>query len=156
MRRNAALMMAPVAAAAQLCTAVFDGDMPLLRRLLHAGANPNAADYDKRTALHIAAAEGNLPAVRGPVCVCGVPTPPGRPGGGHSLKCDPCLSIASQVEHSVNPCACPSPIGGGGGRDLRSCLPCHLVECIGLVHCALGLICGKHTDWVQNNLGCDQ
>jgi hypothetical protein len=66
MRRNAALMMAPVAAAAQLCTAVFDGDMPLLRRLLHAGANPNAADYDKRTALHIAAAEGNLPAVRDP------------------------------------------------------------------------------------------
>jgi ankyrin repeat protein len=57
-------MMTPVMTASALCTAVYDGDMPLLRRLLHAGANPNAGDYDKRTALHIAAADGNLPAVR--------------------------------------------------------------------------------------------
>jgi hypothetical protein len=55
--------MSPVMTASQLCTAVFDGDMPLLRRLLHAGASPNVGDYDKRTALHIAAADGNLPAV---------------------------------------------------------------------------------------------
>lgn len=64
MRHNGRLMMTPVMTASALCTAVFDGDMPLLRRLLHAGANPNAGDYDKRTALHIAAADGNLPAVR--------------------------------------------------------------------------------------------
>lgn len=64
MRHHARLMMPPVMTAAHLCTAVFDGDMPLLRRLLHAGANANAGDYDKRVALHIAAADGNLPAVR--------------------------------------------------------------------------------------------
>lgn len=63
MRNNARLMMPHVMTAAHLCTAVFEGDMPLLRRLLHAGASPNAGDYDKRTALHIAAADGNLPAV---------------------------------------------------------------------------------------------
>ncbi len=49
--------------ASQLCTAVFEGDLPLLRRLLRAGALPDECDYDKRTALHIAAAEGNLLAV---------------------------------------------------------------------------------------------
>lgn len=55
--------MGGVATAAHLCTAVFDGDLQLLRRLLRAGANPNAVDYDKRSALHIAAADGNLPVV---------------------------------------------------------------------------------------------
>jgi hypothetical protein len=35
----------------------------LLRRMLHAGADPNMGDYDKRTALHIAAADCNLPVV---------------------------------------------------------------------------------------------
>ncbi|PSC71927.1 potassium channel SKOR [Micractinium conductrix] len=50
--------------AAVLCTAVFDGDLPLLRRLLLAGVAVDAGDYDKRTALHISAAEGNLQAVR--------------------------------------------------------------------------------------------
>ncbi len=33
-------------------------------RLLAAGADANACDYDARCALHIAAAEGNLPAVK--------------------------------------------------------------------------------------------
>lgn len=46
-----------------LCSAVFKGDIMYMRRLLRCGANPNAVDYDKRTALHIAAADGNLPAV---------------------------------------------------------------------------------------------
>lgn len=53
-----------MALASQLCTAVFEGDLPLLRRLLSAGASADVCDYDKRTALHIAAAEGNLAAVR--------------------------------------------------------------------------------------------
>jgi hypothetical protein len=61
---GAHLLMSPVTTAAHLCTAVFDGDLQLLRRLLQAGATPNAADYDNRTALHIAAADGNLSAVR--------------------------------------------------------------------------------------------
>jgi glutaminase len=43
---------------------VYEGDMQLLRRLLHAGARADAEDYDKRTALHIAASDGNMPAVR--------------------------------------------------------------------------------------------
>ena len=50
--------------AAQLCTCVFEGNLPLLRRLIRAGAAADAGDYDKRTALHIAAAEGNTAAVR--------------------------------------------------------------------------------------------
>ena len=51
--------------AAQLCTCVFEGNLPLLRRLIRAGAAADAGDYDKRTALHIAASEGNTAAVGG-------------------------------------------------------------------------------------------
>jgi hypothetical protein len=50
--------------AAVMCTAVFEGDLIKLRRLLHGGAHPDACDYDKRCALHIAGAEGNLAAVK--------------------------------------------------------------------------------------------
>ncbi len=50
--------------ASHLCTCVFEGDLPLLRRLITAGAPADVGDYDKRTALHIAAAEGNTTAVR--------------------------------------------------------------------------------------------
>ena len=50
--------------AARLCTCVFSGDLPQLRRLLRCGLTVDAGDYDKRTALHIAAAEGNPQAVR--------------------------------------------------------------------------------------------
>jgi ankyrin repeat protein len=48
-----------------LCGAVSRGDMPQLGNLLRAGADANAADYDRRTPLHVAAAESNLPAVSG-------------------------------------------------------------------------------------------
>lgn len=47
-----------------LCTAVYSGDVQLLRRLLMAKAPADCGDYDRRTALHIAAAEGNVPAAR--------------------------------------------------------------------------------------------
>lgn len=50
--------------ASLLCQCVYDGDLDLLKCLLLAGCNVNAGDYDARTALHISAAEGNLPAVR--------------------------------------------------------------------------------------------
>ena len=38
--------------------------MDLIRHYIKAGINVNAADYDKRTALHVAAADGCLEAVR--------------------------------------------------------------------------------------------
>ena len=50
--------------AARLCEAVHAGDAPLLRRYLKARACPDAADYDLRRALHIAAAEGSLALAR--------------------------------------------------------------------------------------------
>jgi ankyrin repeat protein len=58
------LAMKEELAASTLCQAVFDNDMSLLSRLLKAGIQVNAADYDKRTAAHIAAAEGNLDALK--------------------------------------------------------------------------------------------
>ena len=51
-------------AASVLCQAVFDGDILLIKRLLEAGINVNAADYDKQTASHIATAEGNAAVIR--------------------------------------------------------------------------------------------
>ena len=45
---------------ARVCT----GDVQLLRRLLMAQAPADCGDYDGRTALHIAAAEGNIPAAK--------------------------------------------------------------------------------------------
>eukprot|EP00985_Skeletonema_marinoi_P028341 scaffold24588_cov88-Skeletonema_marinoi.AAC.1 len=61
---EASLCMPDSQAAALLCCAVYDGDILLIKRLLKAGINVNAADYDKRTASHIAAAEGNAAAIR--------------------------------------------------------------------------------------------
>jgi len=58
------LAMEESLAASVLCQAVFDGDTTLLKRLLRAGIKVDAADYDKRTAAHIAAAEGNVAAIK--------------------------------------------------------------------------------------------
>lgn len=38
--------MKSMKAASFLCEAVFDGDIPMLRRALRAGASPSASDYD--------------------------------------------------------------------------------------------------------------
>eukprot|EP00804_Cyclotella_cryptica_P018850 CCRYP_018298-RA/>CCRYP_018298-RA protein AED:0.12 eAED:0.12 QI:0/0/0/1/1/1/2/0/167 len=54
---EASLCMPDSQAASVLCQAA-------LMRLLKAGININAADYNKRTASHIAAAEGNVAAIR--------------------------------------------------------------------------------------------
>lgn len=43
-----------------LCTAVARGDSDYLIRLLSNGMDPNLKDYDYRTPLHVAAAEGLL------------------------------------------------------------------------------------------------
>ncbi|KAI8470071.1 MAG: ankyrin repeat-containing domain protein [Monoraphidium minutum] len=60
--RGAKLGLDPVATALELCKCAMRGDGPLLSRLLRCGADPAAKDTDQDTALHIAAAEGNLPA----------------------------------------------------------------------------------------------
>eukprot|EP00977_Amphora_coffeiformis_P023838 scaffold14501_cov163-Amphora_coffeaeformis.AAC.3 len=61
---GAELCMPESLAASVLCQTVFDGDIMQLKRLLRAGIQVDAADYDKRTAAHIAAAEGNASALR--------------------------------------------------------------------------------------------
>jgi len=58
------LSMSESLAASTLCQAVFDGDITLLKRLLNASIQVNASDYDKRTASHIAASEGNTAALK--------------------------------------------------------------------------------------------
>ncbi|WOL06611.1 potassium channel KOR1-like isoform X1 [Canna indica] len=45
----------------QMCTAVARGDSDFIRRALTYGAEPNSKDYDQRTPLHIAAANGLYP-----------------------------------------------------------------------------------------------
>jgi hypothetical protein len=44
-------------------TAVYRNELPKLNRLIRAGADADACNYDKRSPLHIAAAEGNMAAV---------------------------------------------------------------------------------------------
>jgi len=47
--------------AAELCQAAFSADLPKLELLLEVvGVDPNTADYDRRTALHLAASEGHV------------------------------------------------------------------------------------------------
>jgi ankyrin repeat protein len=64
LQHDAKLCMKDSLAASMLCQTVMDGDILFLRRMLQANINVNAADYDKRTAAHIAAAEGNVAALR--------------------------------------------------------------------------------------------
>lgn len=63
-RHGAKLSMDEGLAASTLCQAVYYGDIPLLKRLLHAQIQVDAADYDKRTASMIAAVEGNVAALK--------------------------------------------------------------------------------------------
>lgn len=61
---GAELCMTESLAASILCQAVYDGDIIVLKRLVRAKIQVNASDYDKRTAAHIAVAEGNLAALK--------------------------------------------------------------------------------------------
>lgn len=56
---GAELMLSGERLAGKLCSAGAAGDCALIRRYLSAGADPDAADYDKRTALMLAASEGS-------------------------------------------------------------------------------------------------
>jgi ankyrin repeat protein len=47
-----------------LCVAAHANDLPGLSMLLSAGADANGCDYDRRTPLHIAAADGHLRGVQ--------------------------------------------------------------------------------------------
>jgi ankyrin repeat protein len=63
-QHGAELCMEESLAASIMCQVVYDGDIVMLRRLLRARIQVNASDYDKRSAAHIAAAEGNLAALK--------------------------------------------------------------------------------------------
>jgi len=47
----------------ELCNAAAGGDVPRMKALIENGANPNAGDYDARTALHLAASNGETSAL---------------------------------------------------------------------------------------------
>ncbi|GMH51011.1 hypothetical protein TrST_g8567 [Triparma strigata] len=49
--------------AGMLCSAAAAGDVDQLNRMVTHGISPNSADYDGRTALHLAASEGNMKVV---------------------------------------------------------------------------------------------
>jgi lysophospholipase len=61
-RRGAELLQRDLAGT--LCTLAGAGDLEQMRRLLDAGADPCAGDYDGRTPLHLAASEGRIEMVR--------------------------------------------------------------------------------------------
>ncbi len=61
---KATLNLGPGDLGSALCNMVQARDKMLLRAYLAAGADVDASDYDRRTALHIAAAEGDLDMVR--------------------------------------------------------------------------------------------
>mmetsp|Transcript_75699 Transcript_75699/g.167661 ORF Transcript_75699/g.167661 Transcript_75699/m.167661 type:complete len:489 (-) Transcript_75699:117-1583(-) len=50
--------------ATDLCDAAFKGDVERLRKLAQQGVNADSGDYDKRTAMHLAASEGWLLVVK--------------------------------------------------------------------------------------------
>ena len=59
-----------------LLFAAYNGDITALRRLYLTGQDMAAADYDRRTALHLAASEGRLECVQYLVDKCSVPIAP--------------------------------------------------------------------------------
>ena len=64
LKHGGELSMSESLMARSLCQAVYDGDILTLKRLLNAKIHVNASDYDKRTAAHIAASEGNVAALK--------------------------------------------------------------------------------------------
>lgn len=59
LEHKANFCMDEVEIAYMLCEAVYENDIVYIRRLIRANINVNASDYDKRTALHVAACQGS-------------------------------------------------------------------------------------------------
>jgi len=59
-----------------LLFAAYNSDLTAIRRMASANQNMSIADYDGRTALHLAASEGHVECVRFLVEKCGVPVTP--------------------------------------------------------------------------------
>jgi glutaminase len=78
----------------RLLYAASQGDLDELRAVLATGGDPNAADYDGRTALHLAAAEGHLGAVRYLLASGALPAVTDRWGGTP-------LTDAKRAKHSA-------------------------------------------------------
>ena len=68
-------------AAGWMCTAASEGDLDQLRRLISNHCDPDAADYDARTAIHLAASNGHLESVKFLISSWANPSPHDRWGG---------------------------------------------------------------------------
>ena len=69
-------------AAEQLCSAAAKNDVAALRRLVNNNVDPNLADYDKRTAMHLAASNGCMDALNFLIKIKGIElSPEDRLGG---------------------------------------------------------------------------
>jgi len=88
--------------AADLCDAAFSDDVARLRDFVTEGANVNQGDYDRRTALHIAASEGNLEVVMYLINEAGADPSPVDRWGGTPLD-DAIRSAASQKTSDASP-----------------------------------------------------
>ncbi len=54
----------PLTSASEICDAAHRGDVDRIRQLMEMGCSIDQGDYDRRTAMHLAASEGLLPVVR--------------------------------------------------------------------------------------------
>ena len=68
-------------AAGWMCSAGAEGNLDQLRRLISNHCNPDEADYDARTAMHLAASNGHLESVKFLISSWAVPNPVVRWGG---------------------------------------------------------------------------
>eukprot|EP00284_Hemiselmis_tepida_P018673 CAMPEP_0174936494 /NCGR_PEP_ID=MMETSP1355-20121228/57632_1 /TAXON_ID=464990 /ORGANISM="Hemiselmis tepida, Strain CCMP443" /LENGTH=296 /DNA_ID=CAMNT_0016183275 /DNA_START=1 /DNA_END=888 /DNA_ORIENTATION=+ len=48
----------------ELCEAAAEGDLAQIRELVESNASPDACDYDKRSAMHLASSEGHIDVVK--------------------------------------------------------------------------------------------